>query len=57
MADYKIVGPLPVADREPGSTLTDEDLELFNVEWLIELGHIAPVKAGKADTAPTNKED
>ena len=57
MADYKIVGPLPVADREPGSILTDEDLALFNVDWLVELGHIAPVKAGKADTAPTNKED
>lgn len=50
MASYKIVGPLPVAFREPGSILTDEDLEPFNVDWLLELGHIAPVKAAAAET-------
>lgn len=53
MATYKIVGPLRVADHEPGSTLTDEDLTGLNVDHLIEAGHIAPSKAAKA----TNQED
>ena len=50
MATYKITGPLPVAGREPGETLGDKDLVGLNVDWLVELGHIAPSKAPKADT-------
>lgn len=50
MATYKITGPLRVVDREPGETLTDEDLDGLNVDWLIEAGHISPTKAAKAAT-------
>lgn len=50
MATYKITGPLPVAGREPGDTLSDEDLADLNVDWLVELGHISPTKAAKAAT-------
>lgn len=57
MASYTIVGPLPVVNREPGSTVTDDDLAGLDVAFLIEVGHIAPntPKASKADTV--NKED
>jgi len=54
---YKIVGPQRVAGHEPGSTVTDGDLAGLNVPHLIEAGHIAPIKAAKAEPAPTNQED
>ena len=53
MASYQIVGPLNVVYREPGSIITDDDLELCSIDWLIETGHISPIKADKAVT----KED
>jgi len=56
VSTYKIVGPLPVAGREPGSTVTDDDLADLDVTFLIEAGHIAPTtKAVKAAT--NNQED
>jgi len=50
MATYKIVGPLPVVGHEPGSIISDDDLELCNIDWLIELGHISPTEADSAVT-------
>jgi hypothetical protein len=40
MASYKVVSDL-VAGKNPGDTITDEELLGVNVEALIEAGHIA----------------
>lgn len=55
MATYKIVGPFPVAGRNPGETVTDDDLSAYGgvAELLIEAGHITTTKASKA----TDKAD
>jgi hypothetical protein len=48
---YTITGPFPVLGQEPGTTLTDEQLDGFDVDWLIESGHIiATTEAAPADT-------
>ena len=48
---YTITGPFPVLGQEPGTTLTDEQLVDFDVDWLIESGHIiATTEAAPADT-------
>jgi len=59
MATYKIVGPLPIVGHEPGSIITDEDLALCNIDWLIELGHITSEATSAAtEAAPAvTKED
>ncbi len=56
MTTYKIVGLHTVCGREPGESVTDEDLEGYYVDALIEGGHIIPDKARKAVSA-TNQED
>lgn len=59
---YTITGPFPVLGQEPGTTLTDEQLDGFDVDWLIESGHIvatseaAPANTNKAAPADTTKE-
>jgi hypothetical protein len=51
---YTITGPFLVLGQEPGTTLTEEQLVGFDVDWLIESGHlIATTEAAPADT---NKE-
>lgn len=57
MATYKIVGPLNVAGKAPGSVLSDDELEGCDIDHLIGAGHIA--LESKADKAATikNKED
>ena len=59
---YTNTGPFPVLGQEPGTTLTDEQLVDFDVDWLIESGHIvatseaAPAAINQAASADTNKE-
>lgn len=54
---YKIVGPLPVAERLPGETLSEADLDGLDISHLIEAGHIAAIKKGREATeTPTTKE-
>lgn len=42
--DYKIIGPLRVADKDPGMIVTSEDLAGCNISALIEAGHLSPIK-------------
>jgi len=59
---YTITGPFPVLGQEPGTTLIDEQLVDFDVDWLIESGHIvatseaASAAINQAASADTNKE-
>jgi len=46
--DYKIIGPLQVAGKDPGMIVTSEDLAGNNISALVEAGHIEPIKAAKA---------
>lgn len=48
MASYKVISDL-VAGKQPGDTITDEELLGCNVEALIEGGHVAETKPTKAD--------
>jgi len=48
MASYKVISDL-VAGKQPGDTITDEELLGCNVEALIEGGHVAEAKPTKAD--------
>tara|TARA_R110000868_G_scaffold90001_1_gene250151 strand:- start:63 stop:221 length:159 start_codon:yes stop_codon:yes gene_type:complete len=43
--DYKIIGPLRVADKDPGEIVTLEDLAGSNISALVEAGHIQPIKS------------
>ena len=69
MATYRITGPFPVLDKQPGDTLTSDELAEWDVPWLTETGHIvedgvatpseaapAEVPATEAAPADTNKE-
>lgn len=69
MATYTITGPFPVLDKQPGETLTGKELAEWDIDWLIETGHIvsddtatpseaipAEVPATEATPADTNKE-
>ena len=56
MAQYKIVGPLRVANREPGEILSEEDLAGLDISHLIETGHIASIKKGREATAEPEGE-
>jgi len=47
---FKIVGPLPVAERLPGETLSEADLDGLDISHLIEAGHIAAIKKGREAT-------
>lgn len=48
MTTYKITGGFNVAGKQPGDTVTDEDLGDINIPVLIEAGCITPTKAPKA---------
>jgi len=50
MGTYKITGGFPVAGKNPGETVTDDDLKGANVTVLIEAGCITPTKARKGDS-------
>ena len=58
MSTYKIVGPLPVAGKQPGETVTTDDLDGCDVNHLVEAGHIAPISKSttKAAQAADSKE-
>lgn len=58
MSTYKIVGPLPVAGKQPGENVTTNDLDGCDVQHLIEAGHIAPTSKSttKAAQAESPKE-
>ena len=48
---YTVTGPFPVVGQDAGSTLTDEQLDGLDIDWLVESGHIiATTEADKADT-------
>lgn len=55
MATYKIVGPLNVAGKAPGTVLTEDELEGCDIDHLTEAGHIA--LESKADKAATQKKE
>jgi len=49
MANYKVVSEL-VAGKNPGDTITDQELEGCNIDALIEAGHIVgETKSTKAE--------
>lgn len=49
MANYKVVSEI-VAGKQPGDTITDQELEGCNIEALIEAGHIVgESKSNKAE--------
>ena len=48
---YKIVGPLPVAGKQPGETVTTDDLTGCDVEHLIGAGHLAPTSKSTTKAA------
>jgi hypothetical protein len=58
VSTYKIVGPLPVAGKQPGEDVTTDDLEGCDVVHLVEAGHIAPTgkSTNKAAQATSPKE-
>jgi len=58
VSTYKIVGPLPVAGKQPGESVTTDDLDGCDVQHLIEAGHIAPTSKSttKAAQAESPKE-
>lgn len=69
MSTYTITGPFPVLDKQPGETLTSDELAKWDIAWLTETGHIASgdaatpseaipaeVPATEAAPADTNKE-
>lgn len=47
MASYKISGTRPVAGKQPGETLTDEELDGCNIGALLEGGHLTPATTTK----------
>ena len=51
---YKIVGPLPVAGKQPGENVTTDDLDGCDVQHLIEAGHIAPTGKSTTKAAPAD---
>lgn len=55
MSTYKIVGPLPVAGKQPGENVTTDELEGCDVEHLIGAGHLAPT--GKSTTKAAQAAD
>jgi hypothetical protein len=46
MATYKVISEL-VADKSPGDTITDDELQGSSIEALIIAGHIEPTKTTK----------
>ncbi len=50
MGTNKITGGFPVVGKQPGETVTDDELEGLNVTVLIEAGCITPTKARKGDS-------
>lgn len=49
MASYKIVSDM-IPGKQPGDTISDQDLEGCNIEALVEAGHlVGDPKSSKAD--------
>ena len=47
---YTVTGPFPVVGQDAGSTLTDEQLDGLDIDWLVESGHLtATTEAVQAD--------
>ena len=59
MNTYKIIGPLPIAGRQSGDVVSDDDLEGCDIEHLIGAGHIASTKSKTTpvEKATPNQED
>ena len=51
MASYKVISEL-VAGKQPGDTITDQELEGSSIEALIEAGHIV----GESPSKKAEKE-
>ena len=49
---YLITGPLHVANKKPGDTVTSD--ELTDATHLLAIGYIEPVKAGSAKKAESS---
>ena len=59
MNTYKIIGPLPVAGRQSGDVVSDDDLKGCDIEHLIGAGHLASTKSKttKVEPATSTQED
>lgn len=44
MSKFKIVGRRPVAGKQPGEVLSEDDLEGVDVDALVRGGHVVEVK-------------
>lgn len=57
MDTYKIVGPYRVCEREPGDTLTSEDLAVdgVSVDHLIGSGHLEMSTSKRSVAAPESE--
>lgn len=45
--NYRIVGGRPVAGKQPGEVLSEDDLEGVNVDALIRGGHVVEERPAK----------
>lgn len=56
MNNYRITGRRTIAGRQPGTTLTDDDLTGCNIAALVRGGHLSPIpnRPNKADTHEEN---
>jgi hypothetical protein len=53
VATYKIIGDREVAGKQPGSSLSDKDLEAANIPALIAAGHLEAPKSAAAEKQET----
>lgn len=53
MATYKIIGDREVAGKQPGSSVSDKDLEAANIPALIAAGHLEDPKSAKSEKQET----
>jgi hypothetical protein len=53
VATYKIIGDREVAGKQPGSSLSDKDLEAANIPALIAAGHLEAPKSAQAEKQET----
>lgn len=57
MSTYKIVGQLPVVGKQPGETVTLDDLDGCDVNHLIEAGHLAPTSKSTTKAAQAEPKE
>ncbi len=49
MTIYTIISDRQVANKNPGETVSDDDLDGVNISALIEAGHLEAPKSAKAE--------